>query len=86
MTLLPKHIIAFDKAFDKAVLNEENWNDTGINWSFVDADVTCDLVDEFNFDINLVKIQDEFNSSASEINSYMHDMNITSFAQYKELN
>lgn len=84
MTLQAKHIIAFDKAFNKAVLNKENWNDTGINWSFVDADVTCDLVDEFNFDINLVKIQDEFNGSASEINSYMYDMNITNFQQYKD--
>lgn len=84
MTLLPQHIIAFDKAFNKAVLNEDNWNDTGINWSFVDADVACDLVEEFNFDIFFHKFQDEFNSSANEINSYMYDMNITTFQQYKD--
>lgn len=38
-----KFIIAFDKAFKAAVEREENFNDEGINWDFVDADVTMDL-------------------------------------------
>jgi hypothetical protein len=84
MTLQANQIIAFDKAFNAALLKEENWNANAPRWEFVDADVTIDLVEEFDFDLNLTLIYDEFESSASEINTYLSDMNINSFAQYKE--
>ena len=84
MTLQAQQIIAFDKAFNAALLKEENWNEDAPRWEFIDADVTIELVEKFDFDLNLTLIYDEFESSADEITTYLSDMNITNFQQYKD--
>ena len=43
-----KFIIAFDQAFKAAVERKENFNDEGINWDFVDADLNMDLGDFYS--------------------------------------
>ena len=84
MTLQAQQIIAFDKAFNAALLKKENWNEDAPRWEFIDADVTIELVEKFDFDLNLTLIYDEFESSADEITTYLSDMNITNFQQYKD--
>ena len=60
-------IVEFDKAFRAAVEKSENKNEDGsINWNFVDADVTMDLVEIFGNDLPEDMYAEEFEFSAEE--------------------
>ena len=64
--LTEKFIVEFDKAFKAAVENKENFDKEGnINWDFVDADVTMDLVKIFD-EIPQDMYNEEFDWSAQE--------------------
>lgn len=39
MKLNVKHVEQIFEAMSKAIRNEDNWNEAGVNWNFIDADV-----------------------------------------------
>lgn len=64
--LTEKFIVEFDKAFKAATAKLENFDKEGnINWDFIDADVTMDLVEIFG-EIPQDLYDEEFDFSAQE--------------------